>query len=55
METAGIYLLAGLLGHEALSINTILANRRTGEFSADPHQAVEQMITQALELIVTLP
>lgn len=31
METAGIYGLARLMGHRAVSVNAILANRATGE------------------------
>lgn len=51
METAGIYGLARLLGHEALSINCIIANRATGEFSADYKVSVKKMIEYALEKI----
>lgn len=51
METSGIYGLGGLLGHECLSINTIIANRVTQEFSKDPHAAVEKMIEQALAVL----
>lgn len=54
METAGIYGLAKLLGHRALSLNVILANRPRGEFSKDPSQAVEKLILWALEKIVQL-
>ena len=48
METSGIYGLSQLLGHKALSINAILANRATGEFSKNPYKVVEKMIVQAL-------
>lgn len=54
METAGIYGLADLLGHQAISISAILANRSTGEFSDKPEKIVEQLISNALELIVEL-
>lgn len=54
METAGIYGLAKLLGHEAISISAILANRNNGEFSDNPEAIVERMIEQALELMVNL-
>ena len=37
METSAIYGLAGLLGHQALSCNVILANRLSGEFVKDHH------------------
>ena len=53
METAGIYMLAELLGHQALSCNVILANRANGTFSPDPNKAVEKLIDHVLEVIVT--
>jgi uridine phosphorylase len=49
METAGIYGLAKLLGHRAVSMNCILANRATGVFSTTPQQSVEKLITYTLE------
>ncbi|GAA4794133.1 nucleoside phosphorylase [Olivibacter ginsenosidimutans] len=49
METAGIYGLAKLLGHRALSVNTILANRLTHTFSKEPQKAVERTIRWTLE------
>lgn len=49
METSAIYGLSKLMGHQALSINTIIANRITGEFSKDYKGAVKQMIGQVLE------
>ncbi len=44
METAGIYGMAKMLGHEALSVNAILANRITNKFSQNPAATVERMI-----------
>jgi uridine phosphorylase len=52
METAGIYGMARLLGHQAVSISVILANRITGRFSENPQQAVEKMIEQVLKIVV---
>lgn len=49
METSGIYALAKLLGHEAVSLNCILANRVTGEFSKNPAKSVEELILLTLE------
>ncbi|MCG2461316.1 nucleoside phosphorylase [Flavobacteriaceae bacterium F89] len=49
METSGIYGLSKLLGHRAVSLNCILANRSTGEFSKDPDKAVDGLIRYALE------
>lgn len=51
METAGIYGLGRVLGHECLSISTIVANRITKEFSSDGNAAVERMIAKAMEII----
>ncbi|PNQ73108.1 phosphorylase [Hanstruepera neustonica] len=51
METSAIYGLSKLLGHEALSLNAIIANRATGEFSANPKQIVNELIIYALDKI----
>lgn len=51
METSGIYGLGALLGHECLSINTIIANRATKAFSKNPKKAVARMIEQALSVL----
>ncbi len=51
METAGIYALAKVLGHKALSINAILASRVKFEFSKAPEKIVEQAIKMVLERI----
>ncbi|MFT5753975.1 MAG: uridine phosphorylase [Flavobacterium sp.] len=49
METAAIYGLGKLLGHECLSLNAIIANRATGNFSTDPYKAVDELIAYALD------
>ncbi|QXP53042.1 nucleoside phosphorylase [Cellulophaga sp. HaHa_2_1] len=49
METSGIYGLAKLLGHRAVSLNCILANRSTGEFLTNPTEATEKLIEYALK------
>lgn len=51
METAAIYGLSALLGHNALSLNAIIANRATGTFSADPYAAVDELIKYTLDRI----
>ncbi len=48
METAGMYGLSKLLGHKAVSINAILANRVTNEFSEFPKQTLQQLIIYTL-------
>ena len=55
METAGIYGLAMLLGHQAVSLNAILANRATGTFSQHPQQTVDQLIRYCLEKLADQP
>lgn len=49
METAAIYGLGKLLGHECLSLNAIIANRATGTFSEDPYKAVDELIAYTLD------
>ena len=49
METAAIYGLSALLGHHALSLNAIIANRASGTFSKDPYKAVDELIVYTLE------
>jgi uridine phosphorylase len=51
METAGIYALAKVLGHNAISINAILASRVNFEFSKEPNKIVAQAIKMVLERI----
>jgi uridine phosphorylase len=53
METAGIYSLGKVMGHQCLSVNAILANRITQNFSAKPKQIIDRMIEQMLEVVTT--
>ncbi|MBP2832028.1 nucleoside phosphorylase [Aquimarina sp. U1-2] len=48
METAGIYGLSKLLGHRAVSLSVILANRTTGSFSKNPKKSIENIIEYTL-------
>jgi uridine phosphorylase len=48
METSAIYGLGKLLGHHCLSLNVVVANRVSREFSKDHLKAVERLITTAL-------
>ncbi len=50
METAALLGLARLLGHRAISLNAVLANRADGRFSRNPEKTVERMIELALEI-----
>jgi uridine phosphorylase len=51
METAGIYGLCQLLGHKAISINAIMANRVTGDFAKNPEEIMNTTIAQTLHLL----
>jgi uridine phosphorylase len=53
METAAIYGLATLLGHKAISLNAIVANRATGEFSNDSDAVIEKLIAYTLDKLVS--
>lgn len=49
METSAIYGLAKLLGHEALSMNAIIANRAALTYSSDQYKTIESLIEYTLE------
>ncbi len=51
METSVIYGLSKLLGHSALSLNAIIANRATGNFSKNPKLTIERLIEYTLDKI----
>lgn len=53
MESSAIYGLCRLLGHEALSLNVIVANRVRQEFSTDGNKAVEALIKHSLDILAT--
>ena len=52
METSAIYGLSKLLGHNALSLNAIIANRANGTFSNYPKKVVENLIQYTLDKLV---
>ncbi len=49
METAGIYALANMFGHRAISINAIVASRVDARFSEQPQAVVERAIQLVLD------
>ena len=51
MESAAYYAMARLLGHEALSVNAIIANRAMKKFSKDPNKVIDSLIKKVLERI----
>jgi len=53
METSGIYGMAQLLGHRAISMNAILANRATGQFSKNPQETVQKLISYCLDVLAS--
>src|SRR5690606_10542188 len=51
METATMYGMAKLLGHRALSMNAIIANRASGTFSKNASKTIDALIHYTLEII----
>lgn len=49
MECSGIYSLASMLGHHALTLCTIIANRSAKEFHNNPSTSVESLVRLVLE------
>ncbi len=49
METSAIYGLSRLLGHRAVSMNAIIANRISLTFSRDPYASVDRLIEYTLD------
>lgn len=54
METSAIYALSNLMGHKALSMNAIVANRTTGEFSKNSKGVIEDLIKFTLNKLCTI-
>ena len=54
METSAIYGLGKLLGHHCLSLNTVVANRVTKQFSKNAAEAMEKLIKRTLEIIESI-
>ena len=53
METSAIYGLSKLLGHDACSMNAILANRALGTFSKTPQATIDKLIIYTLNKLVS--
>lgn len=51
METSAIYGLSKLLGHHAISLNAIVANRAMGTFSDNSSKTIEELIKYTLSKI----
>lgn len=54
METAGYYALSRILGHEAISLNAIVANRIREKFSKIPNQVTGALIKKVFDKIASL-
>ncbi len=52
METSAIYGLSKLLGHNAVSMNALIANRANGTFSRNPGKVVSELIEYTLQKLV---
>ncbi|MBL7473521.1 nucleoside phosphorylase [Robertkochia sediminum] len=55
METSAIYALSALMGHRAMSLNVILANRASGTFTKNGKAAVDSLIQYTLNKIALSP
>jgi len=51
METAALFGLSKLLGHKAISLSAIIANRPLKKFSSNPRAAIQNLIERTLEKI----
>jgi uridine phosphorylase len=54
METSAIYGLSAMMGHRALSLNAIIANRASLQFSTHPAKTVDDLIVWTLKKLITL-
>ncbi len=51
MECSALYALSAMLGHEALTVCNIIANRINGEFSPDYKSSMKKLIEMMLERV----
>jgi len=51
METSAYYAFARMLGHEAISINAIIANRIKNKFSKNPSKIMDILIKKVLDRV----
>lgn len=52
METSAIYGLSKLLGHKAVSMNAIIANRAAGTFSKNHSKVITDLIKYTLDKLI---
>ncbi|MBK8700331.1 MAG: nucleoside phosphorylase [Saprospiraceae bacterium] len=53
METSAIYGMAETMGHRAISLNAIIANRELNVFSSQAKKTITKLIEEGLEMIVS--
>lgn len=51
MESSALYGLSAMLGHEALTLCVIIANRVTEKFASNYHPFMERLIINTLDRI----
>lgn len=51
METSAYYAFARMLGHEAISINAVIANRIKNKFSKNPTKIMDALIKKVLDRV----
>ena len=51
METSALYALSAMLGHQAMTVCDIIANRITGEFNPDYKSSMQKLIGMMLDRI----
>jgi len=54
METSALYSLSAMLGHEALTVCDIIANRVTDDFNPNYKESMRNLIQQMLDRVVEL-
>lgn len=54
MECSALYFLSAMMGHHALTVCDIIANRLTGAYSADYTSSMQKLITGVLDRVVQL-
>lgn len=54
METSALYLLSAMLGHEALTVCNIIANRISGDFDSNYKKSMELLIGEMLDNVVNI-
>ena len=49
METSALYAMANMLGHDMLSVNAVVANRISGNFSKNAYRTIDSLIKKVLD------